>query len=90
MEKYQTILEYAKEASLAYIEGIDESPTYPPKESLASLQAFEEEMPSAGTDALTVLQLLNTLGAKNTTAAIGGRYFGFVTGGLLPVAHGAE
>ena len=36
------------------------------------------------------MEQLHTIGAPATTAQTGGRYFGFVNGGLLPVAHAAQ
>ena len=90
MEQYQKLLEYAQRSAQEYIRGIDQAAVYPDAESLAALARFDESLPETGTDALSVLELLNTIGAKGTTAQIGGRYFGFVNGGLLPVAHAAE
>lgn len=90
MEQYPALLEYAKQSALEYIRNIDGVSAYPDRESLSALAGFDESLPRAGTDPLSVLELLNTTGAKGTTAQIGGRYFGFVNGGLLPVAHAAE
>lgn len=90
MEQYPALLEYAKQSALEYIRNIDGVSAYPDRESLSALTGFDESLPRAGTDPLSVLELLNTTGAKGTTAQIGGRYFGFVNGGLLPVAHAAE
>ena len=63
---------------------------YPDAKSLAALAEFDEPLPLKGTDPLSVLERLHTIGANGTTAQIGGRYLGFVNGGLLPVAHAAE
>lgn len=90
MEQYQALLEYAKQSSLEYIGGIEQASAYPAAESLSALNAYDEELPAAGDDPLSTLHFLHTVGAKATTAQIGGRYFGFVNGGLLPVAHAAE
>lgn len=90
MKTYEVLLEYAKQSSLTYIKNIQEEPVYPTKENLTALQTLEEELPINGTNPLTVLQLLANLGAKATPAQTGGRFFGFVTGGLLPIAHSAE
>lgn len=90
MEQYQKLLDYAQQSALEYIHSIDQAAVYPGPESLAVLERFDESLPRASTDPLSVLEFLNTAGAKGTTAQIGGRYFGFVNGGLLPVAHAAE
>ena len=90
MEQYQKLLEYAQRSALEYIRGIDQAAVYPDAESLAALARFDESLPETGTDALSVLELLNTIGAKGTTAQIGGRDFGFVNGGVFPGAPAAE
>ncbi len=89
MEQYQELLEYAERSSLEYINNIDRVSVYPDSKSLEALEKFDEPLPFRGSDPLSVLELLHTVGANGTTAQIGGRYFGFVNGGLLPVAHAA-
>lgn len=90
MEQYQTLLEYAMQSSLEYISRVGQMSAYPTAKSLSTLNSYDEELPTAGDDPFSVLNFLHTVGAKATTAQIGGRYFGFVNGGLLPVAHAAE
>src|SRR5205823_10140805 len=46
--------------------------------------------PDSSTDPEEVLGILNTIGSRNTVASNGGRYFGFVFGGTLPVALAAN
>lgn len=84
------LLEKAKQYSVEYLDNIGQKPSFPPKSDLLRLDEFDEPLPKEGTKALEVIDLLHTVGAASTTAQIGGRYFGFVNGGLLPVAHAAE
>ena len=82
MEQYQKLLEYAQRSALEYIRGIDQAAVYPDAESLAALARFDESLPETGTDALSVLELLNTIGAKGTTAQIGGGISDLSTAGF--------
>lgn len=90
LEQYHALLEYAERSALEYVRNINRMAAYPNAKSLATLAEFDEPLPLKGTDPLSVLECLHTIGANGTTAQIGGRYFGFVNGGLLPVAHAAE
>lgn len=90
MTQYEQLLETAKRYSFDYVHQIEDMPPYPAAESLEKLKIFDEPLPANGTDPIAVIDLLHTIGAGGTTAQTGGRYFGFVNGGLLPVAHAAE
>lgn len=90
MEQYQALLEQAKQYAVEYISRVGQMPAYPSEKSLEALSDFDDPLPVKGTEPLSVLDMLHTIGAEGTTAQIGGRYFGFVNGGLLPAAHAAE
>ena len=51
---------------------------------------FEEDVPARSSDAREVLNLLDQYGSPATVSSIGGRYFGFVTGGVVPAALAAK
>jgi glutamate/tyrosine decarboxylase-like PLP-dependent enzyme len=53
------------------------------------LTALLGDLPAEPTNAETVLELLHTHGSPATVANSGGRYFGFVNGGMVPAALGA-
>ena len=89
-DKYKALLEQAMRSSIAYIEALPEKPTFPTPDDLRGLSVFDEPLPADGASASDVLEMLHRYGAPATTAQPGGRYFGFVNGGLLPVAHAAE
>ena len=88
-EEYKDLLNQVTAYSSEYIGGLEEKRAYPAPEQLAMLKEFVEPLPESGTKAAEVLELLHHVGSPATTAQTGGRYFGFVSGGLLPVAHGA-
>ena len=89
-QHYIKLMERAKSHALSYLDGIADRNAFPSTEDLSALQAFDEPLPFDGSDASYVIDLLNHIGSPATTAQIGGRYYGFVNGGLLPVAHAAE
>ncbi len=80
------IFEQAKTYAFAYADQIPEMEVFPSEESQKLLQGFDEALPKTQTSAQLVLEQLNQLGGPNTIAQTGGRYFGFVNGGALPVA----
>ena len=83
------LLMRAAEYSIAYMEGIRQKRAFPGKGQIDGLSFFDEALPEHGTEALQVIQLLHQYGAPATTAQTGGRFFGFVNGGLLPAAQAA-
>jgi glutamate/tyrosine decarboxylase-like PLP-dependent enzyme len=54
------------------------------------LAALDEPLPEEGEDATAVVERLATVVGPATVASPGPRYFGFVTGGALPAALGAD
>jgi glutamate/tyrosine decarboxylase-like PLP-dependent enzyme len=79
----------AAEAALEYAATVDARPAYPDDAAIAGLDAFEEPLPETGADVAETLRLLDRSGSPATVASTGGRYFGFVIGGVHPAALGA-
>ncbi|MYD11775.1 MAG: aspartate aminotransferase family protein [Chloroflexi bacterium] len=73
-----------------YLDGLPSRRVFPDQAALAALAAFDEPLPDEPTQAAEIISQLHKLGAPATTAQGGGRYFGFVNGGLLPAALGAR
>ncbi len=69
-----------------YIDGLDERPVAPTAAEVAALDALGGALPEQGMAPEEVLALLDRFGSPATIASAGGRYFGFVTGGVLPAA----
>jgi glutamate/tyrosine decarboxylase-like PLP-dependent enzyme len=80
----------AESFGLNYLETVFDRNVYPSKKALDDLSKFEEEFPENSQDALETLNLLHEYGAPGTTTQIGGRYFGFVHGGIIPVGLAAK
>lgn len=73
-----------------YIATLEDRPVAPRPEALAALNRFERGLQEHSIAAEFVLAELDELGAPATMASTGGRFFGFVIGGALPVTVAAS
>jgi glutamate/tyrosine decarboxylase-like PLP-dependent enzyme len=80
----------AQERALAYLSRVWDRRVFPDAAAIQGLDAFDEPLPDEPRDALATIRLLDEAGSPATVATTGGRYFGFVTGGSLPVATAAD
>ena len=83
------LLRQAAGYAAEYLDGLAHMPAFPTDASLAALHAFDEPLPAEGAEAAAVIEQLHRLASPATTAQRGGRYFGFVNGGMLPAAQAA-
>lgn len=84
------IFKQAQQYSFEYLESVFDRNVYPTEAALDALSNFDEELPLSSTNAENVLEQLNQYGSPATTATLGGRYFGFVIGGVVPVGLAAK
>lgn len=82
-------IENVAKRAIRYMDTIDERAVFPSDEALANLAQFEETFPEKSSIPEEVIALLDDYGADATVATTGSRYFGFVTGGILPASTGA-
>lgn len=69
----------------AYQDSIAQRHVFPSQDALDNLTQFDEPLPDTSQSAEETLHLLDEFGSPATVANTGGRYYGFVTGGALPV-----
>ncbi len=79
------IFEQAQKHAHTYIDNVDTMNAYPSQKSIKQLDLFDEAMPVSTSSAEEVLNILQKIGTTGTVGQTGGRYFGFVNGGALPV-----
>ena len=84
-QQSKSLLEQAKGYAYEYADGAAQRNVFPSKQALANLEQFVEDLPASSGDATAILKQLHEYGSPATTAQTGGRYFGFVNGGILPV-----
>ncbi len=84
------LLRQAAERAMRYLETLDDRGVAPTPEAIAGLSAFDEALPESGGAPEDTLRLLDEAGSPATVASAGRRFFGFVTGGSLPVTVAAQ
>ena len=85
----QLLQETARRAA-RYLESLTDRDVVPTDEAVENLSKFDEELPEGPSAAQDVLALLDDFGSPATVATAGGRYFGFVIGGVLPATLAAN
>ena len=84
------LLQDTAQRAIRYLAELDDRGVAPSVEAVAALGALDTSLPDRPTDPAEVLDLIDTYGSPATTANTGGRYYGFVTGGVLPAALAAS
>jgi glutamate/tyrosine decarboxylase-like PLP-dependent enzyme len=84
------LMERAATLAIAYQRSAHDRRVAPTDDALAALSAFDEPFPETPRSGGETLELLDRVGSPATMATTGGRYFGFVNGGVLPAAMAAH
>ena len=87
---YAKLLADAADRAVRYLDGLDRRSVAPGEAALAGLRLFDEPLPDGPVDPFATIALLDEAGSPATVASAGGRYFGFVIGGSLPVTVAAN
>ena len=87
---HQDLLDDAAIAAKHYVKTLDERGVFPDQAALDALTVFDEPFPESPSEPSAVLDALVTYGSPATTASSGPNYYGFVTGGSLPIALAAR
>ncbi len=75
----------ARNAAYSYADRAFERNVFPTAEAIDNLSCFDEDLPNAPGNAQQIVRQLHEYGSPASVAQIGGRYFGLVNGGVLPV-----
>lgn len=81
-----SLFEKAEKFGIKYLQNAANRNIFPQDEDLAKTKVFEEKMPENNGNAHQILEILNQFGAPATVSQVGGRYFGFVDGAVVPAA----
>jgi glutamate/tyrosine decarboxylase-like PLP-dependent enzyme len=84
------LLRDAARRAILYRESLDERGVAPTPAAVAALSRFRAPLGQRGHADTDVLAMLDEIGSPATVASAGGRYFGFVIGGSLPVTVAAN
>ena len=84
------VLSFAAERAQQYARQIGDRRVAPEDGHVRGLERFREAFPEGSSDPRNVVAMLDEFGSPATVATTGGRYFGFVIGGVLPAALGAN
>lgn len=80
----------AQQYGFEYLDTMRERNIFPTEEAINNLEQFVEALPSSPSNGIDVIKMLHLYGAPATLPMIGGRYFGFVNGGVVPAAMAAK
>jgi glutamate/tyrosine decarboxylase-like PLP-dependent enzyme len=89
-ESTEVLLRRACDLAVGYLRELPARSVPPSAAAIDDLKGFAEPLPDGESDPKVVLEMLNRLGSPATMAMAGPRFFGFVIGGSLPVAVGAQ
>jgi glutamate/tyrosine decarboxylase-like PLP-dependent enzyme len=84
------VLELAAHKARRYVRNVAERRVSPSEASMAALAELHEPFPPSPSDPGEVIERLDQIGSGATVATTGGRYFGFVNGGMVPAAMAAN
>jgi len=84
------VLRVAAERACMYVQGVSERRASPSVEALGRLATLHEPFPELPTDPGEVIKRLDEIGSSATMTTTGGRYFGFVNGGVVPAPMAAN
>jgi glutamate/tyrosine decarboxylase-like PLP-dependent enzyme len=82
--KDNKLFSLANEFGFKYLREVSDRNVYPIKTALVNLAEFDEPLLACPIGAEEILVQLNRFGGPASVAQVGGRYFGFVNGNMVP------
>lgn len=90
MDDRERAMRTAADLAFEFLDGLDERPVGARQDAAAIRERLGKAMPETGTDPAEVLRELAEAVEPGLVGSAGPRYFGFVIGGALPAAAGAD
>ena len=87
-QEQKALFKQAQGYAFEYADKALQRNVFPSDQALKDLDQFVEQLPTTTGDPSAILKQLHQCGSPATVAQTGGRYFGFVNGGILPVTSG--
>jgi glutamate/tyrosine decarboxylase-like PLP-dependent enzyme len=84
------VLNLAADMAQRYVRDVAERRVSPSEAAVTALAELDEPFPLLPSDPCDVITRLDEIGSAATVATTGGRYFGFVIGGMVPAAMAAN
>ncbi|MCB9420319.1 MAG: aspartate aminotransferase family protein [Ardenticatenaceae bacterium] len=84
------VFKQAQSYAFDYADRAFDRRVFPTGAVIARLENFVERLPDGPGDGARILEQLHQLGSPATVSQIGGRYFGFVNGSVIPVSLAAR
>src|SRR5437773_8818783 len=88
--KSEDVLSLVADKARSYVQGVAGRGVGPSEAALAALAELHEPFPLSPCDPTAVIKRLDEIGSAATVATTGGRYFGFVNGGMVPAGLAAK
>ncbi len=86
----KSIFDQAKNYAFDYADKAFDRNVFPTNQAIADLAHFDEDLPDFVGEPAAILKQLHQYGSPATVSQVGGRYFGFVDGGIIPTALAAR
>ncbi|MCX2745473.1 aminotransferase class V-fold PLP-dependent enzyme [Mangrovivirga sp. M17] len=86
----ESLFKKAESFGLEFLSQALDRNVYPTEEALENLSVFDEELPENSGNAHDVIDLLHKHGSPAAVTQVGGRYFGFVNGSVVPAGLAAK
>jgi glutamate/tyrosine decarboxylase-like PLP-dependent enzyme len=90
VDELRALLDQTARLAADFYDTLDERPVYPRVSAAELREALAGPLPNGPTDPATVIAELAAAADPGIVAEAGGRYFGFVIGGVLPAALAAD
>jgi len=88
--KSDDLLSFAADKARIYVRSVAERRVGPSEAAVLALAGLHEPFPLSPCDPMAVIKRLDEIGSPATVTTTGGRYFGFVNGGMVPAALAAN